>query len=72
MRGLLSEYGIIVARGVQRLRTSLPTLLEDADNAQTFASRELFQDLYQQLVRLDERIEDIRCGTSNEHLRPGD
>ena len=56
VRGLLSEYGIIVARGVQRLRTSLPTLLEDADNSLTFASRELFQDLYQQLVWLDARI----------------
>jgi transposase len=45
VRGLLSEYGIIVARGVPRLRTSLPTLLEDANNSLTCASRELFQDL---------------------------
>jgi transposase len=56
VRGLLSAYGIIVARGVQRLRTSLPTLLEDADNSLTFTSRELFQELYPQLVWLDERI----------------
>ena len=40
MRGLLSEYGIVVAQGVHRLRTSLPTLLEDADTGLTFASRE--------------------------------
>jgi hypothetical protein len=46
VRGLLSEYGIVVTRGVQRLRTSLPALLADADNGLTFASRELFQDLY--------------------------
>jgi transposase len=57
LRGLLSEYGIVVAQGVRRLRTSLPRLLEDADNGLTFASRELFQELYQQLVWLDERIE---------------
>jgi transposase len=56
VRGLLSAYGIVVARGVQRLRTSLPALLEDADNGLTCASRELFQDLSQQLVWLDERI----------------
>jgi len=31
--------------------------VEDADNGLTFASRELFQELYQQLVWLDERIE---------------
>ena len=56
MRGLLSEDGIVVAQGVRRLRTGLPSLLEDADNGLTFASRELFQELYQQLVWLDERI----------------
>jgi hypothetical protein len=33
----------MVARGVHRLRTSLPALLQDADNGLTFASRELFQ-----------------------------
>lgn len=56
VRGLLSEYGIVVAQGVRRLRTSLPTLLEDADNGLTVASRELFHELYHQLVWLDERI----------------
>ena len=57
MRGLLSEYGIVVAKGVQRLRASLPSLLEEAENGLTFTSRELFQELYQQLVWLDERID---------------
>jgi transposase len=56
VRGLLSEYGG-GAQGVRRLRTSLPSLLEDADNGLTFASRELLQELYQPWVWLDERIE---------------
>jgi transposase len=56
VRGLLSEYGLVVPQGVHRLRTSLPALLKDPDNSLTFASRELFQDLSQQLVWLDERI----------------
>lgn len=56
VRGLLSAYGIVMAQGVRRLRTSLPALLEDADAGLTCASRELFQDLYEQLVWLDERI----------------
>ena len=55
-RGLLSAYGIIVARGVQRLRTSLPTLLEDADNGLTFPRRELFQELDQPWVWWDARM----------------
>jgi transposase len=57
IRGLLSEYGIVVAQGVHRLRKSLPALLEDAENGLTSLSRELFRELYQQLVWLDERIE---------------
>lgn len=57
IRGLLSEYGIVVAQGVHRLRKSLPALLEDAEHGLTLLSRELFQVLYQQLVWLDERIE---------------
>jgi transposase len=47
----------VVARGGQRLRTSLPALLEDADHGLTFASREWFQELSQPLVWLDERME---------------
>ena len=32
-RGLLSEYGIILPKGITALRRSIPDLLEDADNA---------------------------------------
>jgi transposase len=56
VRGLLREYGIVVGQGIHRLRTSLPTLLEAPDNNLTCVSRELFRELYQQLVWLDERI----------------
>jgi transposase len=45
VRGLLSEYGIVVATGGQRLRTSLPALLDDAHNGLTCTRRELLQDL---------------------------
>jgi transposase len=56
VRGLLSAYGIVVARGVHRLRTSLPTLLDNPDTKRTWGSRELFQVLYQPWVWLDARI----------------
>ncbi|MFX5668595.1 IS110 family transposase, partial [Acinetobacter baumannii] len=32
MRGLLMEYGIVVAQGIQQLRKKLPLILEDAEN----------------------------------------
>ena len=71
VRGLLREYGIVVAKGGQRLRTSLPSLLEEAENGLTFTRRELFQELYQQLGWLDERIDGMdvkmyQVGTSPE------
>jgi transposase len=56
IRGLLGEYGLVVAKGVHRLRRSLPELLEDAENTLSFQSREIFYELYQQLIWLDERI----------------
>jgi transposase len=56
IRGLLGEYGLVVAKGVHRLRRSLPELLEDAENTLSFQSREIFDELYQQLIWLDERI----------------
>ncbi len=39
-RGLLAEYGIVIAQGVAHLRRALPEILEDPDNgpARAFAS----------------------------------
>ena len=57
-RGLLAEYGIVVGRQVGQLRRRLPEILEASENGLTDFGRELFAGLYQELVRLDERI---RC-----------
>ncbi len=56
IRGLLGEYGVVVAQGVHRLRSQLPTVLEDGDNGLSCQAREIFSELYQQLVWLDQRI----------------
>lgn len=52
-RGLLAEYGIVVPRGITRLKKEMPRILEDAQNQLTPFSRELFSDLYHQLIDLD-------------------
>lgn len=57
IRGLLGEYGIVVAQGVHRLRQRLPEVLEDGENELTFQARELFAELYQQLRWFDERLD---------------
>lgn len=55
IRGLLAEYGIIIAQGITRLRKELPFILEDAENELSVQARELFADLYSQLKEYDEQ-----------------
>ena len=56
MRGMVFEYGLVVAKGIGILRRRVPELLEDADNALPMAVRELLAEEYRELVRLDERV----------------
>lgn len=56
MRGLLMEYGIVVAKSVTALRKGIPEILEDADNALTPMFRELLYGLWDEFLRLDTRI----------------
>jgi transposase len=55
IRGLLGEYGIVVAKGLAALRRQLPDILEDADNNLTMIARQLFADLQEQLVEVGKR-----------------
>lgn len=59
IRGLLNEYGIILPQGIRHVRSRLPELLEDAENALTMLARESFAGLYQELRCADERIADL-------------
>jgi len=59
IRGLLAEYGIVVGRQVTTLRRALPELLENAENGLSFDFRALLDDLRQDLIRLDEREEEM-------------
>lgn len=56
IRGLLAEYGIIVAQGINVLRKALPFIVEDAENNLTMLSREFFSNLYQQLIEVDKQV----------------
>jgi transposase len=58
IRGLLGEYGIVVAVGLATLRRQLPDILEDADNHLTVVARQLFVELREQLVDTDKRVSD--------------
>jgi transposase len=56
IRGLLAEYGIVLRQGASELRRALPGILEDAENGLPDLAREVFADLYAQLVAAEERI----------------
>lgn len=50
MRGILTEYGIVVKRGISHIRNAVPITLEDADNELTIITREFMLDLYNELI----------------------
>ena len=50
------ERGIVIAKGIHRVRKELPFILEDADNGLTYLSRELFAEQYDKLKELDKVI----------------
>jgi transposase len=54
IRGLLSEYGIVLPTGIHRLRQALPQLLET--ETLTPLGREVFTQLYEELVALDQQV----------------
>ena len=57
IRGLLAEYGVVIKKGVNSVRSELPFILEDAENELTFLTRDIFQKLYEELGTLDKSID---------------
>ena len=56
IRGLLGEFGIVIAQGVPALRKALPVLLEDAENGLSDVFRRALALKYEQLCQLDKMI----------------
>jgi transposase len=58
IRGLLAEFGLIVAQGPSALRTRVPEILEDADNELPDLARETFAELYERWLDHERRLTD--------------
>jgi transposase len=58
-RGLLAEYGIVIAKNPATLRKAIPELLEDADNGLSFDFRQLLSELYGDLQVIDNRVAEL-------------
>ena len=59
LRGLLNEYGLVLARGTERLRDELPYILEDAENGLTPTARHLLHQQLQEWRVLDAAIAEL-------------
>lgn len=59
IRSLLAEYGLVVPQGRLTLRRAIPELLEDADNGLSFDFRQLLAEMYQELVALEARVQQL-------------
>lgn len=56
IRGLLAEFGIVIAKGIGHIAKRLPEILEDGENALPGMMRELLARLGEHLKRLDEQV----------------
>jgi transposase len=56
IRGLLSEFGLVIPKGRGHLDSCIPEILEDAENGLAGMSRELFARLLEHLRHLDTQV----------------
>ena len=56
IRGLLLEYGFVIAQGVAAIRLALPEALDNTNNGLTPLFRNLLRTLWEDLQRHDQRI----------------
>jgi transposase len=59
MRGLLAEFGIVIAKGIGHIAKQLPEILEDGENALPGMMRELLQRLGANLQDLDRQVGEL-------------
>ena len=59
IRGLLAEFGVVIARGIRHVPKQVPPVLADEDNGLPAPMRNLLQRLLEQLRQYDEQIEQL-------------
>ena len=56
LRGLLSEFGLIMPKGRYSAQHQIPDILEDAENGLPMLARRLLHDTYQRITVMNEQI----------------
>lgn len=59
IRGLLTEYGVVIPQGIGNIRKCLPEILEDAENSLPCLFRQLLGQLSEHLKALDQLVKEM-------------
>ena len=59
IRGLLGEFGIVIAQGMSPLAKRVPEILDDGENGLTGSFRQLLQRLMEHLKELDRQVGEL-------------
>jgi transposase len=59
IRGLLAEFGIVIAKGIGHIAKRLPEILEDGENALPGMMRQLLERLGEQMKALDKQVKEM-------------
>lgn len=59
IRGLLTEFGLVIPVGIRCIERKLPEFLEDAENGLSGASRALFARLLEHFRELDRQVDEV-------------
>src|SRR5262249_13194871 len=70
IRGLLGEYGIVVAKGIAPLRRQLPLILEDGENQLSGFFREMLGEMAERFKLVDPTRSPVRP-QGRTRFRPG-
>jgi transposase len=56
IRGLNLEYGIAIPLGALKVKSHLRSIIDDPENELTVLTRELMQELYDELIEMEKRL----------------
>ena len=59
IRGLLSEFGIVIPQGIQSIGKRMPSILEDAENGLPGTMRRVLERLNDHLKELDRQVKEL-------------
>lgn len=67
VRGMLTEYGIVIAKSKAAFRNRLPDILTDYNNPLTVKGRGIFHELYNEFMALEQKLVDCEKQVLQEH-----